>query len=123
MKGRLRIRDRTAEREIDLARGTVYIHSSESETVTVENEAPAQSGLSLHWDGRHATWVLRVALALSLPAMINGRPVDPGEEIPLSNLDRIELPGAVIQFQRVLAAPTRAGAPAGRVALDSAPLV
>ena len=91
--------------------------------MAVGRDAAIQSGLSLQWDPRHATWVLRVALALSTPATVNGRAVNPGEEIPLSNLDAIEFPGALIQFQRVLAAPMRAGHAASRVMLDSQPLV
>ena len=123
MKGRLRIRDRTDEREIELTREEAHIGSSANSQITVGRDSATQSGLSLQWEARHATWVLHVALALSTPATVNARPVNPGEEIPLSNLDTIELPGALIQFQRVLAPPTRAGHPASRVTLDSQPLV
>ena len=122
MKGRLRIRDRTDEREIELTREDANIGSSADGHVTVGRDAANPSGLSLQWEARHATWVLHVALALSTPATVNARPVNPGEEIPLSNLDTIELPGALIQFQRVLAPPMRAGHPASRVTLDSQPL-
>ena len=123
MKGRLRIRDRTDEREIELTREDANIGSSANGQITVGRDAASPSGLSLQWEARHATWVLHVALALSTPATVNARPVNPGEEIPLSNLDTIELPGALIQFQRVLAPPMRAGHPASRVTLDSQPLV
>jgi ABC-type multidrug transport system ATPase subunit len=123
MKGQLRIRDRTSEREIELIREISHIGASQDGQVAVGQSVADQSGLSLQWDPRHATWVLRVALALSTPATVNARPVNPGEEIPLSNLDTIEFPGALIQFQRVLAPPMRAGHPASRVSLDSQPIV
>ena len=123
MKGRLRIRDRTSEREVELTRNIAHVGSSGNGQAAVGGDVSDQSGLSLQWDPRHATWVLRVALALSTPATVNGRAVNPGEEIPLSNLDAIEFPGALIQFQRVLAAPMRAGHAASRVMLDSQPLV
>jgi ABC-type multidrug transport system ATPase subunit len=122
MKGRLRIRDRTDEREIELTRENANIGLSANGHITVGGDA-AQSGLSLQWEPRHATWVLHIALALSTPATVNARPVNPGEQIPLSNLDTIELPNALLQFQRVLAPPMRAGHPASRVVLDSQPLV
>lgn len=123
MKGRLRIRDHAGERELELTRDLARIGSSGAGQLTVNGEAASQSGLALEWDVRHATWVLRVGLALSVPATVNGRPVNPGEEIPLSNLDTVELPGGVIQFQRLLAPPRRAGQSAARVFLDSSPLV
>ena len=119
MKGRLRIRDRTDEREIELTREDANVGSSASGHIAVGRDVATQSGLSLQWEPRHATWVLHVALALSTPATVNARPVNPGEAIPLSNFDTIELPNALIQFQRVLAPPMRAGHPASRVVLDS----
>ena len=109
MKGRLRIRDRTDEREIELTREDANVGSSASGHIAVGRDVATQSGLSLQWEPRHATWVLHVALALSTPATVNARPVNPGEAIPLSNLDTIELPNALIQFQRVLAPPMRVG--------------
>jgi ABC-type multidrug transport system ATPase subunit len=123
MKGRLRIRDHTSEREIELTRDISYIGSSENAQVAVGNAAPDSSGLSLQWDARHATWVLHVGFALSEAATVNGRSLNPGEEIPLSNLDTVELAGALIQFYRVLAPPLRAGHPASHVPLDSQSLV
>ena len=123
MKGQLRIRDRGSEREIELDRETSQISSAANGQVAVGRAVPDPSGLSVQWDARQATWELHVAFALSTPATVNSRPVNPGEEIPLSNLDTIEFPGALIQFQRVLAPPMRAGQPASRVALDSQPLV
>jgi ABC transport system ATP-binding/permease protein len=122
MKGRLRIRDRTDEREIELTRENANIGFAASGHIAVGRDVATQNGLSLEWEARHATWVLHVALALSTPATVNSRPVNPGEQIPLSNLDTIELPNALIQFQRVLAPPMRAGHPASRVILDSQPL-
>ncbi len=122
MNGRLRIRDRVSEREVELTREIAQIVSRNDEVV-IGAETSGQSGLSLQWEARHATWVLHVSLALSLPATVNSRAVNPGEEIPLSNLDTIEFPGALIQFQRVLAPPMRAGHPATRIALDSQALV
>jgi hypothetical protein len=122
MKGRLRIRDRTDEREIELTREDANISASANGQITIGRDGAGQSGLSLQWEARHSTWVLHVALALSTPATVNARPVNPGEEIPLSNLDTIELPGALIQFHRVLDPPVRAGVLASRVVLDSQPL-
>jgi ABC-type multidrug transport system ATPase subunit len=122
MKGRLRIRDRTSEREVELSRGISYIGSPLDGQLTVGSDVPDQSGLSLQWDPRHATWILQVAFALSMPASVNGRGINPGEEIPLSNLDTLVLPDAMIQFQRVLAPPMRAGHATSRIALDSQPL-
>src|ERR687886_553304 len=99
MKGRLQIRDRAGERELELTQELAQIGTSPNEQITLDGDASAQSGLSLQRDARHATWLLRVALALSVPATLNGREVNPGEEVPLSDLDTIELPGACIQFR------------------------
>jgi ABC-type multidrug transport system ATPase subunit len=123
MKGRLRIRDRTSEREIELSRGVSYVGSSSNGKLTVGSEVVDHSGLSLEWDPRHATWVLKVAFALSTPASVNGRAINPGDEIPLSNLDILALPEAMIQFQRVLEPPMRAGHPTSRITLHSEPVV
>src|SRR6266478_5660772 len=60
---------------------------------------------------------------LVVPVTVNRRAVAPGEQIPLTNLDIIELPGAFLQFQRVLAPPVRAGQPTDQISLDSQPLV
>lgn len=122
MKGRLRIRDRAGERELELTQDSVQIGTAPNEQITLEGDAAGQSGLSLQKDPRHATWHLRVALALSIPATLNGREVNPGEDVPLSDFDMIELPGACLQFQRLLAPPMKAGQPVRRVALDAQPL-
>src|SRR4051794_29720795 len=123
MKGQLRIRDSSSEREIELGRDLSQIGVSRNGQVSVGPSMPDQTGLSLQWDARQATWVLRVAFALSIPAVVNTRRVNPGEEIPLSNLDTIQFPRVLIQFQRVLAPPMCGGEPASRVSLDSQPLV
>jgi ABC-type multidrug transport system ATPase subunit len=54
---------------------------------------------------------------------VNRRAVAPGEQIPMTNLDVIELPGAFLQFQRLLAPPLRSGRPTDQISLDSQPLV
>src|SRR4029077_10091742 len=123
MKGRLRIRDRTSEREVELSRGISYIGCPSNGELTVGSDVPDHSGLSLQWDPRHATWMLHVGFALSMPASVNGRAINPGQEIPLSNLATLGVADAMIQFQRVLAAPMGAGHATSRIALDSQPLV
>jgi ABC-type multidrug transport system ATPase subunit len=122
MKGRLRIRDRKSEREVELSRGISHIGFSSNRELVIGSYVPDHCGLSLQWDPRHATWVLHVGFALSIPTRVNGREINPGEEIPLSNLDTLAFPEAMIQFERVLATPTRGGHAISRITLDSQPL-
>jgi len=123
MTGLLRIIDASGEREAELSRGRMTLGTSRADPLFVKGEGNYPSLLSLSWEPRRATWMLNCPLPLVAPVTVNRRAVAPGEQIPLTNLDIIELPGAFLQFQRVLAPPVRAGQPTDQISLDSQPLV
>src|SRR5437870_10684770 len=123
MTGLLRIVDAAGERDAELSRGRMTLGTSRSDALFVKGEGDYPSLLSLSWDPRRATWTLYCSLPLTAPVTVNRRAVAPGEQIPLTNLDVIELPGAFLQFQRLLAPPLRSGQPSGQISLDSQPLV
>jgi ABC-type multidrug transport system ATPase subunit len=123
MTGLLRIVDASGERDAELSRGRMTLGTSRSDTLFVKGEGDYPSLLSLGWDPRRATWTLYCPLPLSAPVTVNRRPVAPGEQVPLTNLDVIEVPGAFLQFQRLLAPPLRSGLPTDQISLDSQPLV
>ena len=122
MTGLLRIIDASGEREAELSRGRMTLGTSRADPLFVKGEGNYPSLLSLSWEPRRATWMLNCPLPLVAPVTVNRRAVAPGEQIPLTNLDVIELPGAFLQFQRVLAPPVRAGQPTDQISLDSQPL-
>jgi len=122
MTGLLRIVEETAERDIELARERLTVGSAPTDTIQVKTGTIAPALVSLDWDARRATWILRVPLPLAAPVVVNGRAAAPGENVPLGNLDIIELPDAFLQFQRLLARPLRAGEPLERIPLSDATL-
>jgi ABC transport system ATP-binding/permease protein len=123
MTGLLRIVDASGERDAELSRGRMTLGTSRVDALFVKGEGDYPSLLSLSWDPRRATWTLYCPLPLVAPVTVNRRAVAPGEQIPLTNLDVIEVPGAFLQFQRLLAPPVRAGQPTDQISLDSQPLV
>src|SRR6266446_4043607 len=123
MTGLLRIIDASGEREAELSRGRMTLGTSRTDPLFVKGEGNYPSLLSLSWEPRRATWMLNCPLPLVAPVTVNRRAVAPGEQIPLTNLDVIELPGAFLQFQRMLAPPVRGGQPTDQISLDSQPLV
>ncbi|PYJ89575.1 MAG: hypothetical protein DME71_09260 [Verrucomicrobia bacterium] len=123
MTGLLRIVDAAGDRDAELSRGRVTLGTSRSDGLFIKGEGDYPSLLSLSWDPRRATWTLYCSLPLTAPVTVNRRAVAPGEQIPLTNLDVIELPGAFLQFQRLLAPPLRSGQPTDQISLDSQPLV
>ena len=123
MTGLLRIVDASGEREAELSRGRMTLGTSRADPLFVKGEGDYPSLLLLNWDPRRATWTLYCPLPLAAPVTVNRRAVAPGEQIPLTNLDVIEVPGAFLQFQRVLAPPLRSGRPTDQISLDSQPLV
>ena len=123
MTGLLRIVDAAGERDAELSRGRMTLGTSRSDALFVKGEGDYPSLLSLSWDPRRATWTLYCPLPLGAPVTVNRRAVAPGEQIPLTNLDVIEVPGAFLQFQRLLAPPMRSGRPTDQISLDSQPLV
>jgi len=123
MTGLLRIVDASGERDAELSRGRMTLGTSRADALFVKGEGDYPSLLSLSWDPRRATWTLYCPLPLVAPVTVNRRAVAPGEQIPLTNLDVIEVPGAFLQFQRFLAPPVRAGQPTDQISLDSQPLV
>lgn len=123
MTGLLRIVDAAGERDAELSRGRMTLGTSRSDALFVKGEGDYPSLLSLGWDPRRATWTLYCPLPLAAPVTVNRRAVAPGEQVPLTNLDVIELPGAFLQFQRLLAPPLRSGRPTDQISLDSQPLV
>ena len=123
MIGLLRIVDASGERDAELSRGRMTLGTSRADALFVKGEGDYPSLLSLNWDPRRATWTLYCPLPLAAPVTVNRRAVAPGEQIPLTNLDVIEVPGAFLQFQRVLAPPLRSGRPTDQISLDSQPLV
>src|SRR5438128_629859 len=123
MTGLLRIVDAAGDRDAELSRGRVTLGTSRSDGLFIKGEGDYPSLLSLSWDPRRATWTLYCSLPLAAPVTVNRRAVAPGEQIPLTNLDVIELPGAFLQFQRLLAPPLRSGQPSDQISLDSQPLV
>ena len=123
MTGLLRIIDASGERDAELSRGRMTLGTSRADALFVKGEGDYPSLLSLSWDPRRATWTLYCPLPLVAPVTVNRRAIAPGEHIPLTNLDVIEVPGAFVQFQRLLAPPVRAGQPTDQISLDSQPLV
>src|SRR5438552_940065 len=123
MTGLLRIVDAAGDRDAELSRGRVTLGTSRSDGLFIKGEGDYPSLLSLSWDPRRATWTLYCPLPLAAPVTVNRRAVAPGEQITLTNLDVIELPGAFLQFQRLLAPPLRSGRPTDQISLDSQPLV
>jgi ABC-type multidrug transport system ATPase subunit len=123
MTGLLRIVDAAGERDAELSRGRMTLGTSRSDALFVKGEGDYPSLLSLNWDPRRATWTLYCPLPLAAPVTVNRRTVAPGEQIPLTHLDVIELPGAFLQFQRLLAPPLRSGQATDQISLDSQPLV
>jgi ABC-type multidrug transport system ATPase subunit len=123
MTGLLRIVDGSGERDAELSRGRMTLGTSRADALFVKGDGEYPSLLSLNWDPRRATWTLYCPLPLAAPVIVNRRAVAPGEQIPMTNLDVIELPGAFLQFQRLLAPPLRSGRPTDQISLDSQPLV
>jgi len=123
MIGLLRIVDASGERDAELSRGRMTLGTSRADALFVKGEGDYPSLLSLNWDPRRATWTLYCPLPLAAPVTVNRRTVAPGEQIPLTHLDVIELPGAFLQFQRLLAPPLRSGQATDQISLDSQPLV
>ena len=68
---------------------------------------------ALSWDPRRATWMLYCPLPLAAPVTVNRRAVAPGEQIPLTNLDVIEVPGAFFAVSTIARAAGASG-PADR---------
>ena len=99
------------------------IGSSRSDAIYIRGEGEFPALASITWDGRRATWVLYCPLPLSAPIVVNRRSAAPGEQIPLANLDVIEVPGASIHFQRILALPLRGGRPIQDIPLNDSSLV
>jgi len=123
MTGLIRVIDDSGEREIELSRERMAIGSSRSDAIYIRGEGEFPALASITWDGRRATWVLYCPLPLSAPIVVNRRSAAPGEQIPLANLDVIEVPGASIHFQRILALPLRGGRPIQDIPLNDSSLV
>ena len=122
MTGLLQIVDKSGERSVELSRGGTTIGSDESDSIVIRTENLGPALVTLNWDSRRATWVLYCPLPLAAPVAVNRRTATPGEQIPLNNLDVIELPGAFLKFQRLLARPSREGVSLDRILLDNKPL-
>lgn len=122
MTGLLQIVDQSGERSVELSRGRTTIGSGESDSIVIKTENLGPALVTLNWDSRRATWVLYCPLPLAAPVAVNRRTATPGEQIPLNNLDVIELPGAFLKFQRLLARPSRAGVSLDRIPLENKPL-
>src|SRR5579864_1108556 len=123
MLGILTIADDSGERDIELSRDRMTIGHSESDSIRVHNDSDAASICSISWDGRRATWILYCPLPLTAPIAVNRRAAAPGEQIPLANLDVIDLPGASLQFQKLWAKPLCDGQPIEDVPLNCSSLV
>ena len=123
MTGLLRIVDASGERETELSRGRMTIGTSRSDSLLITADGDFPSLLSLTWDARRATWVLYCSLPLAAPVIVNRRAAAPGEQIPLTDLDVIEVPGSFLQFQRTLASPLRSGKPIEQIPVDNEPVV
>ena len=123
MLGLLTIVDDSGKRDIELARGRMTIGYSESDSIQINGDSEVANAASLSWEGRRATWMLYCPLPLSIPITVNRRATAPGEQIPLANLDIIELPGASLHFQRILATPLRDGKPVQDIALNRSSIV
>ena len=119
MTGLLRIVDNSGERDMELPRSRVSVGSDRADQVLIKSDELGAAIVALNWDSRRATWLLYCPLPLAVPVIINRRAATPGEQIPLANLDVIELPGAFLRFQRVLAAPSRSGHTLDRIPLGN----
>lgn len=122
MTGVLQIVGKSGERTVELSRASTTIGSDQSDSIVLEGENLGPALVSLSWDSRRATWLLSCPLPLAAPVVINRRVATPGEQIPLANLDVIEVPGAFIKFQRLLARPSRGGRSLDRIPLNNKPL-
>ncbi len=122
MIGMLRIIDGPGEREVELPRGYLRIGGNGDDSIQIDGES-APTAIGFEWNMRRATWVAQCAAALTCPVAINGRLIEPGEQFPLAHLDTLELPGVLIQFNRLLAEPMRGGRPVGHIRLSGNPLV
>ncbi len=123
MLGFLTIIDDSGERDLELTRERMTLGYSASDTIRITGDRDVASAASLSWDTRRATWILYCPLPLSIPITVNRRAAAPGEQIPLANLDVIEVPGASLYFQRVLATPLRDGKPIEDIPLDRSCIV
>ena len=123
MTGVLQIVDESGERTRELSRTETTIGSDSSDSIIIKSENLGPALVSLNWDSRRATWLLYCPLPLAAPVIVNRRAATPGEQIPLANLDVIELPGAFLKFQRLLARPSRGGRPLDLIPLNDKPLV
>ncbi|HKP93769.1 MAG TPA: FHA domain-containing protein, partial [Chthoniobacterales bacterium] len=119
MTGLLQIVDKSGERTVELARTGTTIGSDRADSIPIKGENLGPALVTLNWDNRRATWVLFCPLPLAAPVVVNRRTATPGEQIPLANLDVIEVPGAFLKFRRILATPSRAGKPLTRIPLDN----
>lgn len=122
MTGVLHIVDESGERTVELSRTGTTIGSDSSDSIVIKGEDLGPALVTLNWSSRRATWVLYCPLPLAAPVIVNRRAATPGEQIPLANFDVIELPGAFLKFQRLLARPSRGGRPLDRIPLHNKPL-
>ncbi len=122
MTGLLQIVDESGERTVELSRAETTIGSDRSDSIALKTENLGPALVTLNWDSRRATWLLHCPLPLAAPVIVNRRAATPGEQIPLNNLDVIELPGAFLKFQRLLARPSRGGRSLDRIPLNNKPL-
>src|SRR5205807_9568987 len=91
MTGLLRIIDASGEREAELSRGRMTLGTSRADPLFVKGEGNYPSLVSLSWDARRATWRLNCPLPLVAPVTVDRRAAAPGEPIPMTNLEVIEL--------------------------------
>jgi ABC-type multidrug transport system ATPase subunit len=122
MTGLLQIVDKNGDRSVELSRTGTTIGSGESDSIVIQGENLGPSLLTISWDSRRATWVLNCPLPLGAPVVVNRRTATPGEQIPLANLDVIEVPGAFLKFERLLARPSCRGRSLDRIPLNNKPL-
>src|SRR5438270_3454483 len=122
MVGLLRVIDDSGERDLELSRARATIGASPADSIRIKSDGDLGCLASVTWDTRRATWIFYCPLPLPAPIIVNRRAAAPGEQIPLANLDVIELAGAFLQFQRVLSPPLKGGKPLERIPLDELPL-
>jgi len=118
MRGLLRLTDDSGEREIELTRGRTTVGGSPIDTLKINGEGYPASMLTLQWEPRRATWMLRCLRGMAPAVTVSGRPVAPDAAVQLASEDCIVVGTAKLQFDRVLAPVSHAGQPVTRLPLD-----
>ncbi len=120
MKGILRVMDRDGDRALPLPREQCLLGNGPADPLRIETDSACASIASLEWDARRATWLFRCGSEKTVSIAVNARMVNSTEPIPLNHLDTIEVADVTLQFLRVPAEPSCAGAACSQIILTPA---